>query len=293
MATRAGVTPAPPGRRAVASAQKPITGFFKKATAAEAAEQAAARMEAIAAAAEEAREAREEAAASGPPPKRPGRPRKLELGLLAALPKPAPMPPPEGGASKPQGDWWHPALIWPILREVALRGSFATAVSELIHRFPAIYGALAATKPLSVITVRKWYERGSYTKLKQNYREALVRQRSAYKPGDSGRRGVLVDHPAVQEQIIKVLQDAWRANAWRTDAWRADACMAQTQGPKLGQFAQRMNTGWAWAAGCWCMVLVHGERHRLLSEDNQVQNCKLLHGVSRVAVVAADPPWRA
>jgi hypothetical protein len=221
-------------------------------------------MEAIAAAAEEAREAREEAAASGP--LRPGRPRKLELGLLAALPKPAPMPPPEGGASKPQGDWWHPALIWPILREVALRGSFATAVSELIHRFPAIYGALAATKPLSVITVRKWYERGSYTKLKQNYREALVRQRSAYKPGDSGRRGVLVDHPAVQEQIIKVLQaslstspsptspspsqmhgaDAWRANAWRTDAWRADACMAQTQGPKLGQFAQRMNTGWAW-----------------------------------------------
>ena len=61
MATRPGVTPAPPGRRAGASAraQQPITGFFKKATAAEAAEQAAARMEAIAAAAEEA-------AASGP-----------------------------------------------------------------------------------------------------------------------------------------------------------------------------------------------------------------------------------
>ncbi len=49
MATRAGVTPAPPGRRAVASAQQSITGFFQKATAAEAAEQAAARMEAIAA----------------------------------------------------------------------------------------------------------------------------------------------------------------------------------------------------------------------------------------------------
>jgi hypothetical protein len=75
MATRPGVTPAPPGRRAGASAraQQPITGFFKKATAAEAAEQAAARMEAIAAAAEEAREE-----ARGPPPKRvPGRPRNV------------------------------------------------------------------------------------------------------------------------------------------------------------------------------------------------------------------------
>jgi hypothetical protein len=50
MATRPGATPAPPGRRAGASAraQQPITGFFKTATAAEAAEQAAARMEAIA-----------------------------------------------------------------------------------------------------------------------------------------------------------------------------------------------------------------------------------------------------
>ena len=279
MATRAGVTPAPPGRRAVASAQQSITGFFQKATAAEAAEQAAARMEAIAAAAEEAREAREEAAASGPPPKRPGRPRKLELGLLAALPKPAPMPPPEGGASKPQGDWWHPALIWPILREVALRGSFATAVSELIHRFPAIYGALAATKPLSVITVRKWYERGSYTKLKQNYREALVRQRSAYKPGDSGRRGVLVDHPAVQEQIIKVLQDLRGAGVpvnvaianvavAIADAWRgcmarkcmAHRCMARrcmhgaNPGAKAGPICPAYEHGMG--MGGW--VLVHG-----------------------------------
>ena len=136
MATRPGVTPAPPGRRAGASAraQQPITGFFKKATAAE---QAAARMEAIAAAAEEAREE-----ASGPPPKRvPGRPRKLVLGLLAALEKPpAPEPPPDRGASKPRGDWWHPALIWPILREVAMRGCFATAVAGLVDRFPGESG---------------------------------------------------------------------------------------------------------------------------------------------------------
>ena len=203
MATRPGVTPAPPGRRAGASAraQQPITGFFKKATAAE---QAAARMEAIAAAAEEARE---EAAASGPPPKRaPGRPRKLVLGLLAALEKPpAPKPPPDRGASKPRGDWWHPALIWPILREVAMRGCFATAVAGLVDRFPAVYGALAPTKPLNEDTVRRWFELGSYTKLLPNYREALVRQRGAYKPGDSGRRGVLVDHPAVQQQIIQIL----------------------------------------------------------------------------------------
>jgi hypothetical protein len=38
-----------------------------------------------------------------------------------------------------------------------------------------------------------------------------VRQRGAYKPGDSGRRGVLVDHPAVpavqQQIIIQILQD--------------------------------------------------------------------------------------
>jgi hypothetical protein len=99
-----------------------MTGFFKKATAAEAAEQAAARMEAIIAAAEEARE---EAAASGPPPKRaPGRPRKLVLGLLAALEKPAaPKPPLDRGANKPRGDWWRPDLIRPILREVATRGA--------------------------------------------------------------------------------------------------------------------------------------------------------------------------
>ncbi len=31
-------------------------------------------------------------------------------------------------------------------------------------------------------------------------------QRGAYKPGDSGRRGVLVDHPAVQQQIIQIIQ---------------------------------------------------------------------------------------
>ncbi len=31
-----------------------------------------------------------------------------------------------------------------------------------------------------------------------------MRQRGAYKPGDSGRRGVLVDHPAVQQQIIQI-----------------------------------------------------------------------------------------
>ncbi len=55
--------------------------------------------------------------------------------------------------------------------------------------------------------MRRWYELGSYTKLKPTYREALVRQRGAYKPGDSGRRGVLVDHPVVQQQIIQILQD--------------------------------------------------------------------------------------
>jgi hypothetical protein len=88
-----------------------------------------------------------------------------------------------------------------------MRGCFATAVAGLVDRFPNVYGALASTKPLSVVTVRKWYLQGSYSKLKPNYREALVRQRGAYKPGDSGRRGVLVDHPAVQEQIIQILKD--------------------------------------------------------------------------------------
>jgi hypothetical protein len=86
-------------------------------------------------------------------------------------------------------------------------GCFATAVAGLVDRFPVVYGALALTKPLNEDTVRRWYELGSYTKRLPNYREALVRQRGAYKPGDSGRRGVLVDHPAVQQQIIQILQD--------------------------------------------------------------------------------------
>ncbi len=72
---------------------------------------------------------------------------------------------------------------------------------------PTIYGVLAPTKPLNEDTVRRWYELGSYTKLKPTYREALVRQRGAYKPGDNGRRGVLVDHPAVQQQIIQIIAD--------------------------------------------------------------------------------------
>ncbi len=68
------------------------------------------------------------------------------LGLLAALEKPlAPKPPPDRGASKPRGDWWRPELIWPILREVATRGCFATAVAGLVDRFPVVYGALAPT----------------------------------------------------------------------------------------------------------------------------------------------------
>ncbi len=90
-------------------------------------------------------------------------------------------------------------------------------LAGLVDRFPAVYGALASTKPLSVVTVRKWYKRA--TQLKPNYRETLLRQRGAYKPGDSGRRGVLVDHPAVQEQIIQILKDP------------------ATQGPQLGQVA--------------------------------------------------------
>jgi hypothetical protein len=99
---------------------------------------------------EEAREA----SGDNEPPKRAPRRRKLGLGLLAALPKPpVPKPPPVGSASKPQGDWWHPALIWPILREVAMRGCSATAVAGLVNRFPPVYGALARTNPLSVITV--------------------------------------------------------------------------------------------------------------------------------------------
>ncbi len=131
MATRPGVTPGPPGRRAGASARdkQPITGFFKKATAAKAAEQAAARMEAIAAA---AKEAREEAAASGPPPKRaPGRPRKLVLGLLAALEKPpAPKPPPDRGASKPR--WPGPAVLGRIYNWMAARIGWQRMVMVLM-----------------------------------------------------------------------------------------------------------------------------------------------------------------
>jgi hypothetical protein len=42
---------------------------------------------------------------------------------------------------------------------------------------------MAQTKPLNEGTVRRWFELGSYTKLLPNYREALVRQRGAYKPG--------------------------------------------------------------------------------------------------------------
>ncbi len=125
MATRPGVTPAPPRRRAGASAraQQPITGLLKKATAAEAAELAAARMEAIAAAA-----------------------KKLVLGLLAALEKPpAPKPPPERGARKPRGDWWRPELIWPLC--TTSRGWFSTAAAGLVDRFPVVYGALPPSKP--------------------------------------------------------------------------------------------------------------------------------------------------
>ncbi len=48
----------------------------------------------------------------------------------------------------------------PILREVALRQNFATAVGALARRFPTIYGALAPTKPLSEVTVRLWFEPG-------------------------------------------------------------------------------------------------------------------------------------
>jgi hypothetical protein len=70
-------------------------------------------MEAIAAAAEEARE---EEAANGPP----------KLPVFAAQPKP---------------DWWRPELILPVLREVATRGCFATAVAGLVDRFPVVYGA--------------------------------------------------------------------------------------------------------------------------------------------------------
>jgi hypothetical protein len=134
------------------------------------------RMEAIAAAAEEAREAREEEAANGPPKRAPGRPRKLPV--FAAQQKPVPKPPPDRGASKPRGDWWRPELILPVLREVALRRSPTFPPNE----------DTADDKP--------------------TYREALVRQRVAYKPGDSGRRGVLVDHrTAVQQQIIQIIAD--------------------------------------------------------------------------------------
>ncbi len=71
-------------------------------------------------------------------------------------------------------------MILPVLREVALRGCYATAVEALTFLYPTIYGVLAPTKPLNEDTVRRWYELGSYTKLKPTYREALVRQRGAY-----------------------------------------------------------------------------------------------------------------
>jgi hypothetical protein len=44
-------------------------------------------------------------------------------------------------------------------------------------------------------------------KMLLNYREALERGTGPYRPAGSGRRGVLEDHPAVQEQIFKILQD--------------------------------------------------------------------------------------
>jgi hypothetical protein len=134
-----------------ARAQQPITSFFERATPEEAAEQAAERMEADAAAAEERKAAQAEAAANAPPKRAPGHPR------FAALPlKPLPKPHPDG-ASNAKADWWQPALILPILREVALRQNFATAVGALAYRFPTIYGALAPTKPLSEVTVRLWF----------------------------------------------------------------------------------------------------------------------------------------
>ncbi len=93
-------------------------------------------MEADAAAAEERKASQAEAAANAPPKWAPGRPRKL-LGFAALPLKPVPKLQPEG-ASKPKADWWQPALILPILREVALRQNFATAVGALAYRFPTI-----------------------------------------------------------------------------------------------------------------------------------------------------------
>jgi hypothetical protein len=75
---------------------------------------------------------------------------------------PAPKPPPDRGASKPRGDWWRPELIWPILREVATRGCFATAVAGLVDRFPVVYGALAPTKPLNEDSERRGRDTGCW-----------------------------------------------------------------------------------------------------------------------------------
>jgi hypothetical protein len=170
---------------------------------------------------------------SGRPHRQTGRTGPCKLLGFAALPlKPLPKPHPEG-ASKPNADWWAAALILPILREVGGTLNIATAIGNLVYRFPTIYGRLAPTKPLNVVTVRLWFEPGSYT--------ALLPERGtgAYRQAGSGRRAVLHDHPAVQEQIIKILQYLRGYGLWLQQASRPrlhahersfTSCMGHEQG---------------------------------------------------------------
>ncbi|KAJ9509508.1 hypothetical protein QJQ45_001946 [Haematococcus lacustris] len=117
----------------------------------------------------------------------PGRPRKLfNFGPSPGRnPAASPVTPPVARTGKAHENWWHPAMIQPILQAVPACGGYSPAVKHLKLVQPDLYSKLDES------TVRGWYQKGSLTHLKERAQASLFRGASHHRVPTAGRRATL------------------------------------------------------------------------------------------------------
>ncbi|KAJ9524842.1 hypothetical protein QJQ45_003028 [Haematococcus lacustris] len=101
----------------------------------------------------------------------PGRPRKLfNFGPSPGRnPAASPVTPPAVRTGKAHENWWHLAMIQPILQAVPACGGYSPAVKHLKLVQPDLYSKLDES------TVRGWYQKGSLTQLTEQAQASLIR----------------------------------------------------------------------------------------------------------------------
>ncbi|KAL6757273.1 hypothetical protein V8C86DRAFT_2435596 [Haematococcus lacustris] len=104
------------------------------------------------------------------------------------------------GTGKAHENWWHPAMIQPILQAVPACGGYSPAVKHLKLVQPDLYSKLDES------TVRGWYQKGSLTHLTEQAQASLFRGAGHHRVPTAGRRATLGNFLLLKVEIKERLE---------------------------------------------------------------------------------------